>query len=167
MRTTILAGVLLVAAIGALTGCATGNPSLTDESLDVYGAKATAQRIEGSLAAFVPVEAIASTEQTETGGLLSCRGERVFQWSGHTYLHLAADVDTEAIVDDVATYYRDQPGFRAERDTTDDGVPRVRVRGPHGSTYSMALSVDRTYIQILSFSPCFRLADGLHPRDTY
>ena len=50
---------------------------------------------------------------------------------------------------------------------TQDGVPRVHVHGPNGSLYSLALSVDRKKIEILSFSPCFRLADGLSALDDY
>lgn len=167
MKRSLLWGAILVVVAGSLTGCSAPGHRITDDSLDVYGAKDIAQRMERALSAFVPKEATSSVEQIDSGVLLSCEGDRSFRWTGHLYMDLVTDIDTEPLVDEVAAHYSQEPGFWTERDTTRDGVPRVRVRGPHGSSYSMALSVDRTRIEILSFSPCFHLADGLHPRDTY
>lgn len=158
---------LMILTLVMLAGCAPTGGIDVDPDLDVLGAKRVAQDMELSFAEFVPPAEVASVDQAEESGLLSCGTDRAFQWAGHTNVHLIGPSETAAIMDAVVAAYVDKTGYTAIRETLDDGVPSVQVRGPHGSVYMMALSVDRTYIQILSFSPCFRLADDLHPRDTY
>ncbi len=168
MRHSALTGLAAVLMLGVLTGCAAASGETgVDESLDVYGAKEIAQEMERELAGYVPATSVASNEQLEEGILLSCGGDGIFQWSGHNYLTLTGELDSEPVVDAVAEDFSERETFTTKRDTTDDGVPRVHVRGPSDSSYSLALSVDRTQVEIFSFSPCFRLAENLSPRAKY
>jgi len=168
MRRFVCVGAAAVLTLGMFTGCAVSpEAGEVDESLDVYDAKQVAQEMENELVAFIPEASVVSVEQAEKSGLLGCEGDGVFRWAGHSYVLLVGELDSEPIVDAVAEEFSRRQSFTAERDTTDDGVPRVRVRGPGASSYSMALSVDRTRVEVLSFSPCFRLADDLDSRDKY
>jgi hypothetical protein len=168
MRRSVYAGFAAVLVAALLTGCATSpkEPNVEDD-LDVYGAKQIAQEMEQELAAFIPQENIVASAQLAEGVLLSCEGDRTFRWTGHTYVQLTGDPDTEPIVDAVAEEFSERESFAAERDVTDDGVPRVRVRGPGASSYSMALSVDHTQMEIFSFSPCFHLPEDMSHRAKY
>ncbi|WP_150953996.1 hypothetical protein [Microbacterium testaceum] len=132
-----------------------------DETLDVYGAKAAAQSMENELASYIPASSVASTEQLDKGILFSCGTDGIYQWTGHNYLTLSSPVDDKKIVDEVVAGFADRPPFSALADTTYDGAPSAVVVGPAGSSYLLTLSVDRSRIEILSFSPCFRLPDDM------
>lgn len=138
-----------------------------DETLDVYGAKAIAQSMENELAGYVPAGSVSSTEQLDKGILLGCGAEGIYQWTGHNYLTLSSPVDDKRIVDEVVEGFASRPPFSALVDTTEDGAPSAVVLGPAGSSYSLTPSVDRSRIEIFSFSPCFRLPDDMSRRAEY
>lgn len=170
MKRIIGAGLAAVLATVLLVSCATSpKDANVNESLDVYGAKQMTQEIERELAEFIPEDNVTSTEQAQEGVLMGCgeEGDRAFQWTGHNYVYLQGDPDTEPIVDAVAAEFSERPGYSILRETIEGDIPSVHVRGPHGAGWLMALSVDRTYMEILSFSPCFRLAEDLSPRDKF
>ncbi|KQM39588.1 hypothetical protein ASE56_03975 [Microbacterium sp. Leaf203] len=160
--------ILTLVLIGALSGCATAaSGAAVDETLDVHGAKAVAQSMENELASYVPASSVASTEQLDKGILLSCGADGIYQWTGHNYLTLSSPVDDKKVVDEVVAGFADRPPFSALADTTHDGAPSALVVGAAGSSYSLTLSVDRSRIEILSFSPCFRLPDDMSPFADY
>ncbi len=160
--------VLALVLISALSGCATAaSGAAVDETLDVYGAKAVAQSMENELASYVPASSVASSEQLDKGILWSCGVEGIYQWTGHNYLTLSSPVDDKKVVDEVVAGFADRPPFSALADTTHDGAPSALVMGPAGSSYSLTLSVDRSRIEIFSFSPCFRLPDDMSPFADY
>lgn len=151
-----------------LSGCTTATKgAAVDETLDVYGAKAIAQSIENELAGYIPASSVASTEQLNEGILYSCDADGIYQWTGHNYVTLSSLVDDKKIVDEVVAGFGDRPPFSALADTTHDGAPSAVVMGPAGSTYLLTLSVDRSRIEIFSFSPCFRLPDDMSPFAEY
>ncbi len=157
-----------LAITGALSGCSTTTSGGTvDETLDVYGAKAVAQSMENELAGYVPAGSVSSAEQLDKGILLSCGPDGVYQWTGHNYLTLSGPIDVQETVDEIAQTFASKPTFAAQVEMTRDGAPRARVVGPAGSSYSLTLSVDRSRIEIFSFSPCFRLPDDMSRRADY
>ncbi|SDO74779.1 hypothetical protein SAMN04487788_0696 [Microbacterium testaceum StLB037] len=168
MRRGLSPLILTLVLIGALSGCATaGSGAAVDETLDVYGAKAVAQSMENELASYVPTSSVASTEQLDKGILLSCGADGIYQWTGHNYLTLSGPVDDRELVDEIAQAFARRPSFAARLEMTPDGAPRARVVGPAGSSYSLTTSVDRSRIEIFSFSPCFRLPDDMSRRADY
>ncbi len=151
-----------------LSGCTTATKgAAVDETLDVYDAKAVAQSMENELAGYVPASSVASTDQLDEGILLSCGADGIYQWTGHNYVTLSTPVDDKKVVDEVVAGFADRPPFSALADTTQDGAPSAVVVGPAGSTYLLTLSVDRSRIEIFSFSPCFRLPDDMSPFAEY
>lgn len=156
------------ALIGALGGCSTTTNGFTvDETLDVHGAKAVAQSMENELADYVPASGVSSVEQLDKGVLITCGLDGVFQWTGHKYLTLSRPVDVRQTVDEIERRFANRSPFASRVEMTQDGVPRARVVGPAGSSYSLTLSVDRSRIEIFSFSPCFRLPDDMSPFAEY
>ncbi|MFJ4159423.1 hypothetical protein [Microbacterium testaceum] len=159
---------LYLALIGGLSGCSTATDRGTvDESLDVYGAKAIAQSMESELAGYIPANSVASKEQLDEGILFSCGADGIYQWTGHNFLTLSAPVDDRELVDEIAQAFADRPSFAARLEMTPDGAPRARLAGPAGSSYSLTTSVDRSRIEIFSYSPCFRLPDDMSPFAEY
>jgi hypothetical protein len=155
-----LAGALL------LVGCSAGEDEV-DESLSVADAKQTTQAMELELAAFVPEDATASVAQDGEGVFLGCGEDRAVQWTGQTKVVLQNDADPEAIVESVVAEYTDRDPYTAQLETAEDGSPSAHVLGPHGSGWLVTPSADLTTMEILSFSPCFRLPEDIHPSDTY
>ncbi len=168
MRRGLSPLILTLALLGALSGCSTATKGNTvDETLAVWGAKAIAQSMENELAEYVPASSVLSTEQLDKGILLSCDIDGVYQWTGHKYVALSGPVDDQQVVDEVAQTFANRPPFAAQIEMTQDGAPRARVVGPAGSSYSIVASVDRSRIEIFSFSPCFRLPDDMSRRAEY
>nr|WP_154924196.1 hypothetical protein [Microbacterium testaceum] len=165
--TTLTTSMVLLA---ALSGCADDTtPGGTDKSLTLNAAKATAQEMESELASYVPSESIASIEQRPSGSLLSCDRERGYQWSGRTDVTYrdGASVDPQGLVDAITAAFGNGDGFRTEPAPTIDGQPGVHVFGEFGAGYLVNENTDRTAVQILSFSPCFVLPDGMSPSKQY
>ena len=138
-----------------------------DTKLTLHGAKKTAMAVERDLAAIVPADTVTSIDQDQTGVLLSCEGDRAYQWTGQTKVMVASPPDTEAIVDAIVEQYDGKRGFAAKRRTEVDGAPGAQIVGEFGAGYIVGPSVDKTAIEILSFFPCFVLPDDLSPGDTY
>ena len=63
--------------------------------------------------------------------------------------------------------YEKTEGYTARRETTVDGQPSAQVIGAHGAGYLVSPSVDLTAIEVLSFSPCFRLPNNMSSHGTY
>jgi predicted small secreted protein len=165
-RRTTAASLLLVACV-ALAGCGTSGGGDVDQELDVERAKRVAMEMELELAALVPSENVASLDQQQEGVLVSCEGERAYQWTGQTTVALQGAPDTEAIVNSAVSEYSERDPYTARLETTADGYPSAHVRGPHSAGWLMTESVDGTSLEILSFSPCFRLPDDLYPGDRF
>lgn len=138
-----------------------------NESLTVEQAKQAAMDMESEIAALVPQEHIESIEQDQEGVLLSCDDDRGYQWTGQTNVTLRREVDPAVIVDAAVAEYEGRDSYTANADTTVDGEPRAHVRGEYGAAYLLARSVDGTAMEILSFSPCFRLPEDMSPGGTY
>ncbi len=140
-----------------------------DPSLTLDDAKSVAQERETDLAAYVPSDAVASIEQRPYGALLSCDSERGYQWSGRTDVNYKPGslVDPQALVDSIVAAYANQDGFTAESAPTADNQPGAHVIGEHGAGYLVNENTSRTAVQILSFSPCFVLPDGMSPSKQY
>ncbi|WP_278101949.1 hypothetical protein AB0870_10010 [Microbacterium proteolyticum] len=169
-RRHITALAVLVALSAVLAGCvAPGGAGVVDTSLTLEDAKATAMRMERELAALVPADVVASVDQDQTGVLMSCSGDRAYQWTGQTKVVLTegATYDGAAVTENIAQTYDASDSYRTNTDLTSDGEPRAHVIGEFGQGYLVALSVDKTFVQILSFSPCFVLPEGMWPGDDY
>ncbi|MGC8073962.1 hypothetical protein ACP3W1_25715, partial [Salmonella enterica] len=78
-----------------------------DASSTLDDAKATAMQIEQELADMVPADAVASVDQDQTGVLMSCSGERAYQWTGQTKVVLTegATYDGAAVTENIAQKY--------------------------------------------------------------
>ncbi len=137
-----------------------------DETLDVYGAKAVAQSMENELASYVPASSVASTEQLDKGILLSCGADGIYQWTGHNYLTLSGPVDDREWW---TKSHRHSRAGRLSQRARDDArrCPSGAGSRTSGLVYSLTTSVDRSRIEIFSFSPCFRLPDDMSRRADY
>jgi hypothetical protein len=165
---TRLRAVATMAVAGALllAGCSAGEDEV-NESLSVADAKRTTQEMELELASFVPEDATASVEQDGEGVFLGCGEDRAVPWTGQTKVVLQNEADPEAIVESVVADYINRDPYTAQLETADDGYLSAHVLGPHGSGWLVTPSAELTTMEILSFSPCFRLPEDIHPSDTY
>ncbi|MGC0370481.1 hypothetical protein [Microbacterium sp. SLBN-111] len=86
-----------------------------------------------------------------------------------TRVALSADAsyDGEAVTDDIAREYRDSPEYQVRLDETSDGEPRVQIFNGTGEDHLIARSVDKRTVEIVSFSPCFILPEGMSPSQKY
>jgi len=169
MKRFTAASTLVLTLTLTTSGCATtGGPEVND-NLTVQEAKARAQAMEIELAGQIPAEEVASVDQDPAGVLFPCMGEREYQWTGQTKVVLApgAEYDGAAVTSSIESNYRGRDGWSASTDQTSDGEPRVQVVGRDDEGYLVALSVDKTFVQILSFSPCFILPEGMSPSVDY
>ncbi|MDQ1082366.1 hypothetical protein QE392_000667 [Microbacterium proteolyticum] len=161
---------VLTACVLVTIGCTpeTGDAPV-ETSLTVDEAKSIAQEMEMTLAGFVPADEVSAVDQKPTGVLMSCTEEGSYQWSGQTKVVLNTDrtYDGAAVTEAIARAYDDRSSYRTETDLTTDGELRAHVIGSNGQGYLVALSVDKTFVQILSFSPCFVLPDGMWPGGQY
>ena len=157
----VLAGCLGVGSNGeAVSG--------VDTNLTLEGAKKTAMAMELELAAMVPADIVTSIDQHPTGVLLSCQGDRAYQWTGETNVTVSSPPDAEALVDTIVARYRETDGYTARRETTVvDDQPFAHVIGAYGAGYIVGPSADKTAVEISSFSPCFVLPEDMSPGDTY
>lgn len=162
--------ILSACLVTILSGCTSigGQPEV-DPSLTLNDVKSAAQRTEVELAAYVPEAVVASIEQRPYGALLSCDRERGYQWSGRTDVIYKAgsSLDPQALVDSIIAAYANDDGLTAESAPTADGQPGVHVIGEYGAGYLVNENTSRTAVQILSFSPCFVLPDGMSPSKQY
>ena len=161
--------VVIVTIAGLLGGCTNGGDDVNgvDPDLTLEDAKHTAMAMERELAGMVPSENVLSIDQHETGVLMSCDDDRGYQWSGRTNVIVQGVTDPEKLVDAIVADYSKRQDFTAERETTIDGQPRAHILGHHGAGYLVAESVDKTAIEIMSFSPCFVLPEDMSPRGDY
>lgn len=165
-----LSTIILAFGMLALSGCgAQDGGGIVDESLTLQDAKMTAMNIETDLAAMIPANVVGSVDQRQTGVLMSCSGERAYQWTGQTQItyRTPGAIDPSALVDEIVAAYSDRAGFTAKSAPLPDGEPGAHVIGAHGSGYLVNENVDRTGIEILSFSPCFVLPEGMSPGEEY
>lgn len=164
--TTSIAFLLLL----LVTGCSpmTGDATV-DEEVTIDEAKTIAQDMETTLAGLVPAEQVASIDQNPTGAFMSCSTEGDYLWSGQTKVMLnpGAAYDGAAVTGKIAQEYNGRDSYRTETDLTTDGQPRAHVIGGNGEGYIVALSVDRTFVEIFSFSPCFVLPEDVSPSRPY
>ncbi|KZE41308.1 hypothetical protein [Microbacterium sp. T32] len=163
--TIAITGLLLL-----MTGCSTMQGDATvEENVTIDQAKTIAQEMETTLAGFVPPDQVASIAQNPTGALMSCSKEGDYLWSGQTKVILepGTTYDGDAVTSKIAAAYDGSKSYRTETDMTTDGQPRAHVIGENGEGYLVALSVDKTFVQILSFSPCFVLPDDVSPSKPY
>lgn len=166
------AGMMSIALLLLLlvTGCSpTTGDATVDEKVTIDEAKTIAQGMEQSLAGLVPAEQVASIGQNPTGALMSCSKEGDYLWSGQTKVMLNSGTayDGAAVTEKIAQEYNGRDSYRTETDLTTDGQPRAHVIGGNGEGYIVARSVDKTFVQILSFSPCFVLPEDVSPSRPY
>lgn len=157
--------IVSLVAVLLLAGCSQGEN--VDENLTVDEAKAIAQEMEREIAALVPDEYVTDVVQNSTGTLMQCDTERGYQWAGSTRVYITDGLDVEAVVASASDEFGSRDGFRVEQDVTVDGEPSAHIIGDHGAGYLVERSVDGTYMDISSFSPCFRLPDGVSPRGDF
>jgi hypothetical protein len=164
--TTSIAFLLLL----LVTGCSpmTGDATV-DKEVTIDEAKTIAQGMEQSLAGLVPAEQVASIDQNPTGALMSCSKEGDYLWSGQTkvVLNPGAAYDGAAVTEKIAEQYNGRDSYMTETDLTLDGQPSAHVIGSNGEGYLVALSVDKKFVEILSFSPCFVLPEDVSPSRPY
>lgn len=75
--------------------------------------------------------------------------------------------DGQAVVDQIVGEYRDSSEYQTSVDETPDGEPRVQIFNSTGEDYLVARSVDKLTVEIVSFSPCFVLPEGMSPSQKY
>ncbi len=139
-----------------------------DPDLTVEEAKRTAMSIELELVDLLPAEHVEAVDQLQVGGFFGCgTGDRVVQWTGHTTVLVSPDFDIDAAVDRVVEQFADREGFTAERETSALGGPRAHIVGEFGAGYLLGEAVEDRTVQILSFSPCFTLPEGMSGRTRY
>lgn len=160
-------GLLVVAVLFGAQGCAAQQDVNAVSSLTVEEAKSEAQSTEDAIAALIPAHSATRVAQHPTGGLLSCKGESVYQWYGHTYVDLRPGVDGEAILDDVIDTWKDHRSFSVSTHTNLSNTRVVELDGQYKSTYFVNVAEEGSQISITSFSSCFILPKGANPGGQY
>jgi hypothetical protein len=94
------------------------------------------------------------------GGLLSC-GKNSYTWYGHTYLTLRGHPDFEQIYRSVESGIKRDPHHQLNMGRHPDGTPRAEISGAFGEQYFAAPNGEETQYEIMSYSPCFHLPEGL------
>lgn len=82
-------------------------------------------------------------------------------------LNPGAAYDGAAVTEKIAEQYNGRDSYMTETDLTLDGQPSAHVIGSNGEGYLVALSVDKKFVEILSFSPCFVLPEDVSPSRPY
>ncbi|HWU57250.1 MAG TPA: hypothetical protein VN045_00925 [Microbacteriaceae bacterium] len=145
---------------------ASGPADRTISSLSLEQAKHAAQKMEDTIAGLVPDEYVAKSEQAPKGTLLSCSKDS-YQWSGQTDVYLEGSPDVDRILDRIADHWKGDDNYTIKRDTAANNTPRLTLSGAHGAGYIVNPTRDNSHVQILSFSPCFRLPDDVYPGGTF
>ena len=140
---------------------------MEDRDLTLYGAKAIAQEGERDIVALIPDDLIISVDQRPTGSLLSCTGERNYQWAGGTTVTVIPDTDLDAIVNDIEAHLVDGVTWTSTRTRDVDGSPELNLSSRSAGGYLVAGWIGRDLVQIYSFSPCFHLPDDMTPHGAY
>ncbi|MFT3797002.1 hypothetical protein [Microbacterium sp.] len=152
----VVGGVLAV----ALVGCAADKPEVAD--VTIMEAKAMTQAVELEVARRVPAELVASIDQSPTGSLLSCEGERNYNWAGGITVYLTEGADLDAAIQGFTDANAD--GWTIERETSAAGNPRFAIRSPDGVFILADAYADHPVsLEASSFSPCFHLPDDESP----
>lgn len=140
------------------------NPNLT-----VDQAKQSTQAMAGALAGLLSSEMVTTVNQDPDGVLIRCGSDREYQWTGMTRAVLSDDgaYDGQAVVDQIVGEYRDSPEYQTSVDETSDGEPQVQIFNKTGEDYLVGRSVDKLTVEIVSFSPCFILPEGMSPSRKY
>ncbi|WEK14903.1 MAG: hypothetical protein P0Y48_06855 [Candidatus Microbacterium phytovorans] len=140
---------------------------MEDPDLTLHGAKAIAQEGERDIVALIPDDLIVSVDQRPTGSLMSCTGERNYQWSGGTTVTLVGGTNRRLIIDEVVSAYERMDGW-STRDTSDAaGYAQVTIQRPLSGGYLLSAWNDSADINVYSFSPCFHLPDDMTPHGSY
>ena len=166
----VIAALMTTSALAlVMAGCGMTGGAQVKENMTVQEAKARTQGMELELAGQVPAEQVSSINQDSAGVLFPCGGDRAYQWTGQTKVVLVpgAAYDGRAVTSSIESNYKENGDWSAALDETSDGEPRVHVVGQNNEGYLVALSVDKTFVQILSFSPCFILPEGMSPSAEY
>ena len=140
-----------------MSGCS-GHESTS--GLSLHEAKKQTQEMENRIAVLVPHEYVESSEQVTHGGLLSC-GKNFYTWYGHTYLTLRGDPDFQRIYRSVVAGIKSDPRYELRMGRHHDGTPRAEISGPFGEQYFAAPNAKETQYEIMSYSPCFQLPEGI------
>ena len=148
----------------ALSACSRQEAS---SGLNINEAKSQAQEMEDSIAALVPPEYVDSIDQVAHGNLMSC-GTKSVQWYGHTYITLKGNPDFERVLRSItAGVKHTHSDYDVRMGKRPSGTPRAEISGPFGAFYIAAPSPNESQYQIMSYSPCFELPDGMSLGDTY
>jgi hypothetical protein len=122
--------------------------------------------MEDTIAGLIPNEYVAKRDQVSKGSLLSCSKDS-YQWSGRTFVHLQGSPNVDQILDRIATHWKGDPDYTIDRKPAADGTPSIAFSGAHGSVYLVGPTLNQEQVQIMSFSPCFRLAEDADPGGTF
>lgn len=150
---------VVLASVLALSSCAGGTN--VDPSLDVWSAKAVAQRTAQDIVDVIPSDHVIQAVPRRYGSLLSCRGDRNYRWAGGTDIELREGVDFSAVLDVISTHFA-ADGL-VSRDVSREDRPRIQLLGEYGSSYVVGLRSESS-ASIDAFSPCFHLPEGQSPR---
>jgi hypothetical protein len=131
-------------------------------SFSIADAKKQAQSMEDRLAAEVPSEDVASTDQQAKGSLFSC-ADGQHQWIGRTTITVQGDPDFPAILDATFEKWNGKDGFKAERSWAGDGAPEVHLIANDGQVYIVGSSIEGDRFFIDSASTCFTVPKGIYP----
>lgn len=168
MKRIVLNSLSVLTLAALLVSCGQGATVENSTSgLTVDEAKQTAMSMERELVDLLDPAHVVSVDQLQVGGFFGCGGERVVQWTGHTEVVVTPDFDIEATVDRIVEEYADREGFEVKRDVTSLGDPGAHITGSYGAGYLLSPGVDDNLVEILSFSPCFTLPEGMSGADRY
>jgi hypothetical protein len=167
LKRVIPAAVLPGLITASLAGCSPiKEADVVDPSLDLYSAKAVAQKAELRFVEALPAKLVKRVDQIRKGSLLSCRGDRNYRWAGGVTVEIAEGSDVEELVHEIAGEFAGQR-FTVRDVTLEGGLLVLQLRAEHAESYLIGPTSDGSAIDIDSFSPCFHLQGDESPHSYY
>lgn len=112
-----------------------------------------------TLAQFIPESDVLSVEQSPTGVLMSCPGDK-HRWTGVTTVEYAAGFDVGSLYTNMEEGLTGSSVFTTKREESRWGRERLVVEDAAGTRYTIRLLPQASKVQIAASSWCFDVQPG-------
>ena len=136
------------------------------KSLSVAEAKRSTQEVENQIVELVPAKYVMKTTQLSKGVLMKCTTQGAVNWAGGTTITLSPSADIESLLEDIRAGFRTQHGYATSLTKDKSGDPKLEIKSRQDALWIVG-PLDKTTLDISSWSPCFPVPEGMSPSDKY